>query len=162
MHSRITVAGCGAMGLPMAVALRAAGFDAYGFDIRPITEFPDFSDYMLPTLDGLRTDDTLLVVVRNQHQINDICFNENAVFKKNNYPHTLIISSTVSPRYIQELQQKLPADVDLIDAPMSGAPIAARECNLSFMIGGSETSVTTLMPAFNSMGTSIFLSLIHI
>lgn len=156
MFSRIIVAGCGAMGLPMAVALRSVGFDTYGFDVRPMAEFPDFHEHMLPALDGLRTDDTLLVVVRNQHQINDICFAENAVYKKNDYPRTLIVSSTVSPRYIHDLQQQLPGDVDLIDAPMSGAPIAARECNLSFMIGGSQTGVTSLMPAFEAMGTNIF------
>lgn len=156
MLSRIIVAGCGAMGLPMAMALKSADFDVFGYDVRPIAEFPDFREHMLASLQGLRSDDTLLLVVRDQQQISDICFGEIAVFRQNDYPHTLVISSTVSPRYISELKQQLPDDVELIDAPMSGAPIAARECNLSFMLGGNETAIKQLMPALQCMGTNIF------
>lgn len=156
MLSRIIVAGCGAMGLPMAIALRSAGFDALGFDVRPKSEFPDFQQYMLDSLDGLHSDDILLIVVRDQYQIQDICFGDHAVYKKGSYPQRLIISSTVSPRYIESLHQHLPGDVNLIDAPMSGAPVAARQRNLSFMIGGEKSEVAALMPAFNAMGKNIF------
>ena len=156
MLSRIVMAGCGAMGLPMASALYASGFDTYGFDVRPPAEFPSFRQRMLTSLDELGGNDTLWLVVRDQHQINDICFEKFAVYNKTAYPQLLVVSSTISPKYIDELAKKLPADVMLIDAPMSGAPIAAIEKTLTFMVGGNTTTVGGLMPAFNAMGTNIY------
>lgn len=154
--SRIVMAGCGSMGLPMARALHTSGFATYGFDVRPIAEFPAFSDRMLPSLDDLSSDDTLWLVVRDQQQINDICFGKFAVYNKNYYPQLLVVSSTISPKFIDELAQKLPDDVTLIDAPMSGAPIAAIEKTLTFMVGGDTATIERLMPAFNAMGTNIY------
>ena len=142
------------MGLPMAVALHSVGFDCYGFDVRPSAEFPTFADRMLPSLNGLLAEDTLWVVVRDQYQIDDICFGEFAVFKQPDYPKLLVVSSTVSPKYIAKLKQSLPEDVTFVDAPMSGAPVAAIEKTLTFMIGGDESAVNQLMPAFNAMGTT--------
>ena len=115
------------MGLPMAEALRSAGFDCYGFDVRPLTEFPTFQDRMLHSLEGLGTEDTLWLVVRDQYQIDDICFGQFAVFKQNDYPKILVVSSTISPRFIAKLQKVLPDDVTLVDANLSGAPVAAIE-----------------------------------
>ena len=63
---RIIVAGCGRMGLPMTRALRAAGFDARGFDVKPRESFGDFAPHMVdaPTMVGEA--ETLITVVRDQ------------------------------------------------------------------------------------------------
>ena len=43
----VGVAGCGAMGLPMARRLVHAGFDVLGFDVRSVDEFGDFAPRMV-------------------------------------------------------------------------------------------------------------------
>lgn len=43
-NSVIGIAGCGAMGLPMAKSLIKSGFDTIGFDILPAAHFGGFSD----------------------------------------------------------------------------------------------------------------------
>ncbi|MEM6466302.1 MAG: NAD(P)-binding domain-containing protein, partial [Pseudomonadota bacterium] len=67
----------------------------------------------------------------------------------------VIISSTLSPKYVQELRTRVPAGLSLIDAPMSGAAIAAQEARLSFMLGGEAQDIEDAMPLFQAMGHSI-------
>lgn len=149
------VVGCGSMGLPMAIQLRKAGFDVNAFDVRPNEEFPGMETHMLGDLDGLNENSVLLIVVRDSEQIMDVCFDSQAVFARSVYPKTVVVSSTVSPRFIDVLRQRLPSDVELVDAPMSGAPYRADDGTLTFMIGGQQTVIDRLMPAFEVMGQDI-------
>lgn len=152
----VVVAGCGAMGLPMAQALYEAGFDTHGYDVRDKQEFTGFGHRMLENPLGRAADSCLLVVVRDQQQIIDLCFGKTGVYKQPCYPKTLVISSTVSPRFIDNLPKQLPDDVILIDAPMSGAPHSARDRTLTFMLGGPAAVVNRLMPLFDAMGKQCF------
>jgi 3-hydroxyisobutyrate dehydrogenase len=86
----------------------------------------------------------------------ELCFDRQALFKRAQYPKTLIVSSTLSPRFIPQLRSRLPGDVTLIDAPMSGAPHAARLRKLSFMLGGPDDALDGLMPLFHAMGQHVF------
>jgi 3-hydroxyisobutyrate dehydrogenase len=45
--------------------------------------------------------------------------------------------------------------VSAVDAPVSGGSIGAREARLSIMVGGDQTTVTNLMPLFETMGQTI-------
>lgn len=62
---KITVAGCGRMGLGMAKALKAAGFDGRGFDIRPASEFAEFADHMIDAETMRQETEILITVVRD-------------------------------------------------------------------------------------------------
>lgn len=143
------------MGLPMAQALAKANFDVIGYDVRPVSEFASFAERWA-SVAQLTACDVLLCVVRTQQQILDLCFERQAVFRSAEHPATLIVSSTVSPRFIAKLRQLLPASVELIDAPMSGAPFAAQQSSLSFMLGGGQAEVQRLMALFQAMGDKIF------
>jgi len=151
----IIVVGCGDMGLPMARQLVLAGFDVAGFDLRPANEFGDFESRMLPELKVDNPATVLLVVVRDAQQIRDVCFEQQALYSHDSYPRTLVISSTVSPRVITELRERLPVDVELIDAPMSGAIFSAEAGTLTFMLGGAKPEIDKLMPAFAAMGEKL-------
>jgi len=50
------------------------------------------------------------------------------------------------------LREKLPDNIALIDAPMSGAPLAAIAATLTFMLGGPKQVVDDLQPLFSAMG----------
>lgn len=153
----IGVAGCGSMGLPMAQALQDAGFEVWGFDVRPAIEFGSFQARMIedPAEFGRRVH-IVISVVRDVAQNIDLCFDRQALFAQSQYPRTLIVSSTITPRFIPTLRSRLPADVALVDAPMSGAPHAARLRKLSFMLGGPDDVLDPLMPLFHAMGQHVF------
>jgi len=149
----VGVLGCGRMGNPMAMALVNAGFEARGFDVRPASEMGDLAPYMSETIDefcsGLRV---AISVVRDIAQTEDALFDAQALLSKSPNLTHLVISSTLSPKYVKSLRDRVPAHIALVDAPMSGAAIAAEEARLSFMLGGD---VKPLMPLFEAMGKSI-------
>lgn len=153
----VGIAGCGTMGLPMAQALQDAGYEVWGLDVRPSNEFGSFESRMLedPADFGSRVD-VVISVVRDVAQSLELCFDRQALFTRTPYPKTLIVSSTLTPRFIPDLRGRLPADVILIDAPMSGAPHAARLRKLSFMLGGPDDALDQLMPLFDAMGQHVF------
>lgn len=150
----VGIAGCGRMGLPMARALRRGGVDVHGFDLRPVSEFGDFADRMIadPRSFAQRCQ-TVFTVVRDRKQTDDLLFDNQALLNGPNRIETLVISSTLSPRYLLALRERVPAGIDMVDAPMSGAAVAAEEARLSFMLGGAAESLDTLQPLLDRMGT---------
>jgi len=78
-----------------------------------------------------------------------------ALYTHPNPPKTLVISSTLSPRFLTAIQPRLPDGVLLMDAPMSGTGFRAVDGSLTFMVGGPEAVVEELMPAFQAMGSQI-------
>jgi 3-hydroxyisobutyrate dehydrogenase-like beta-hydroxyacid dehydrogenase len=148
----IGVAGCGRMGGPMLAALRDAGFDARGFDIRPPADFgalrPAMTDDADAFAEGLSI---LLTVVRDQAQTEDVLFGAQGFASRAPALETVVICSSLSPRYVRGLADRLPG-LRLVDAPMSGAAVAAQERRLSFMLGGEAADLDRLQPLFAAMG----------
>lgn len=150
------VAGCGRMGLPMAKALQNAGIETVGFDIRRGNDFGGLRMEFSPEV--FAHDLTVMfTVVRDEAQTSALLFDEQRVLDHAHALEYLVVSSTVSPRYIHEIRERVPAHVHLVDAPMSGAAIAAEEARLSFMIGGEDRIVDELMLHFAAMGSSFHL-----
>lgn len=144
------------MGAGMLRALRAGGFDAQGFDVRPPSEFGDLSANVTDDLTRIDPETAILIsVVRDIAQTEALLFDDQALTARLPYLGAVLISSTVSPRYITDLSHRLTCP--LIDAPMSGAQIAADEARLSFMLGGPEEEIEALMPLFQAMGRDIFV-----
>jgi 3-hydroxyisobutyrate dehydrogenase-like beta-hydroxyacid dehydrogenase len=154
---KITVAGCGDMGLPMAQALITAGFDVNGYDVRPLEDFDDFANNMIDDVHLIQQQtDILISIVRDEPQTLALLFDEQAVFSGEHHPSHLVISSTLSPNFITDLNAKLPSSVVLVDAPMSGAVMSAETATLTFMIGGCNSAKDHLKPLFEAMGKAVF------
>ncbi|MCF6444992.1 NAD(P)-binding domain-containing protein [Nereida sp. MMG025] len=132
----------------MLDALLAGGFDACGFDVRGI-DHPKISNDFRSFCQGL---EVCFVVVRDAAQCDDLLFGAQNIAKHASDLNTVVICSTLSPKYLMGLQSRLPGYVALIDAPMSGAQIAAQEKRLSFMTGGD---ITQIQPMLETMGGSI-------
>lgn len=153
---RIGVAGLGDMGLPMARNMRAAGFDVIGHDVRPAGDFASFGDaYIADPSAFAAASDILFSVVRDAAQTDALLFGDQAVLLGENKPAILVVCSTLSPRYIHALKDRLPAGIELVDAPMSGAPYSAEQAILTFMIGGRSEIVAFLDPLFRTMGRTV-------
>lgn len=141
------------MGAPMLGALLRAGCDARGLDIRPTSEFGDLSGHITTDVaqfgQGLKT---VLTVVRDIAQTEALLFGPDGLLAHAGALETLVISSTLSPRYCLQLRDRIPASVALIDAPMSGAQVKAKAGTLSFMLGGEDASLVQCAPLFDAMG----------
>lgn len=153
--TRVAVAGCGRMGLGMCRALVGAGFDAKGFDVRPASDYGAFAAHMLADADALKHHaEVLFTVVRDTTQTDDLLFDDQAVLVGETAVETLVVSSTLSPNYVKALADRVPEGIVLIDAPMSGAQVAADERRLSFMLGGDDAALDAIQPMLDAMGNS--------
>lgn len=152
----IGVAGCGAMGLPMAENMLAAGFAVWGFDVKTVDASDNLKNRMIsdPSAFAAKVD-TVISVVRDISETEALLFDDQAIMRPDDHPTTLVLSSTLSPRYIRDVASRMPNDVTVIDAPMSGAPYRARDGSLTFMVGGDADAVQVLMPAFEAMGEQV-------
>ncbi len=79
--------------------------------------------------------------------------NNNALLEKKNA--TILICSTLPTTYIVELKNKLPKNFILIDTPMSGSTIKAKEGSLTFMVGGNKNEIEYVMPLLNIVGDNV-------
>ena len=146
------------MGLGMARAMARAGIDVIGFDIRLASEFGDFAERMVPDPEEFVADrHVVLSVVRDIAQTEALLFDEQAILMRAPALRYLVVCSTLSPRYLADLGARLPSDLTMIDAPMSGAQVAADEARLSFMLGGSQDDLNQLMPMFQTMGRHLHI-----
>ena len=128
----------------MLAALRRAGFDARGFDIRDVGVGMDARAFCAEI-------DTLISVVRDADETDALLFDDQNVVAA---PHlrTIIVSSTLSPNYVRGLRARVPTHIRLIDAPMSGAQVKAEAGTLTFMLGGADDDLDAAMPLFDAMG----------
>jgi 3-hydroxyisobutyrate dehydrogenase-like beta-hydroxyacid dehydrogenase len=144
----IGIAGCGRMGRPMLGALRSMGLRAKGFDVVDLD-----SDWITTDAKRFSADlSTLITVVRDIEQTEDVLFNVQNFINSTPKLDRVIICSTLSPRYVRALRPRIPDQITLIDAPMSGAQIAAERAELSFMLGGETADLDDAQMLFASMG----------
>lgn len=65
---------------------------------------------------------------------------------------TFIEMGTMSPRHVVDLAARKPEGTQIIDAPVSGAPQAAKSGDLLIMAGCTEEVAGPFMPLFDAMG----------
>ncbi|MEL7125667.1 MAG: NAD(P)-binding domain-containing protein [Pseudomonadota bacterium] len=144
----IGVAGCGRMGGPMLDALRDGGTDAIGFDVVDKGAAHITTNVMAfaPRLG------TLISVVRDADQTDALLFDQQNLIGCAPNLTRIFLCSTLSPRYVTQLRARVPGHITLIDAPMSGAQIAAQNRALTFMLGGSDSDIADAIPLLALMG----------
>jgi 3-hydroxyisobutyrate dehydrogenase len=68
----------------------------------------------------------------------------------------VIDMSTISPAVTKNINDKLRAKgVKMLDAPVSGGSIGARDGTLSIMVGGDDETFKECLPIFEAMGKTI-------
>lgn len=141
------------MGRPMLEALVRAGTPATGFDIRQPSDYGRSASLMTNDPASFSQDlRTLFTVVRDATQTDELLFDAQGLVHRAESLETVIVCSTLSPRYVLGLRERVPESVSLVDAPMSGAAVAAREARLTFMLGGDDRDLDRLWPLFSAMG----------
>ncbi|MBI1415872.1 MAG: NAD-binding protein [Limimaricola sp.] len=144
----IGVAGCGRMGLGMLRCLRRANFSARGLDIRSGIG-PEVTTDAGTFATGLTT---LVTVVRDAEQTDAVLFGAQGIVARAPGLRHILVCSTLSPRYVLQLQDRVPTAITLIDAPMSGAQSGADAGTLSFMLGGDAAGLDAVQPLIDAMG----------
>ena len=155
LKEKIGLAGCGNMGLPMLKSMLSKNIDAKGYDIERKTSLLDLGkDFMTSKKKFLEDRNIIISVVRDASDTAELCQGNNGLFEQQSRK-VLIIASTLSPKFIMDLKRKAPKNITVIDAPMSGATIAANEATLTFMVGCENFFFNYIEPLLGLMGTRI-------
>ena len=155
LNEKIGLAGCGNMGLPMLNSMVVKNIDVKGYDI----ESKKFLSALGSNFEGCKKSfladrNIIISVVRDEEDTLELCEGDDGLFEQKS-KKILIISSTLSPRFLEDLKCKAPKNITMIDAPMSGATIAAREAKLTFMVGCEKKLFVYIAPLLGLMGKQI-------
>ena len=155
LKEKIGLAGCGNMGLPMLNAMLSKNIDAKGYDIERKTSLLSLGkDFVSSKKKFLDDRNIIISVVRDASDTLELCQGNNGLFEQQS-SKVLIIASTLSPKFVMDLKSKAPKNITIIDAPMSGATIAANEARLTFMVGCEKVFFNYIEPLLGLMGTRI-------
>lgn len=152
--------GLGEMGKAMAANLIKNGFHVAVCDVREetIIELTALGAVGAHSPKGVaeRTD-VVIVMVLDSLQVDSVLFGQSGLWQGIKNGSVLIISSTVSPKYCQKIEQKAKEKgVLVLDAAVSGSRIGAEEGTLAFMVGGGKAVFDSCYPIFQAMGKKIF------
>lgn len=155
LNLTIGIAGCGEMGLPMMEVLLKNRIKAFGHDIKERSNFSSIQGNFVEDKEKFFSQsDVIMFVVRDEQQTLSLIDGRGGIFESRN-PKTLLICSTLSPRFIKDLKCRAPKSITLIDSPMSGASTGARAAKLTFMVGSSSREFKFVSPLLKILGTNI-------
>lgn len=105
--------------------------------------------------------DVVFTIVGFPHDVRQVIAGEGGVFagfqSSNQAEGKIVVDMTTSePSLAEELAvQGEQVGVAVIDAPVSGGDIGARNAKLSIMVGGNQEAVKSVTPCFEIMGETI-------
>ena len=164
MAERIGFIGLGIMGRPMALNLLAAGLDLAVYARRPeaLTPLTDAGAraYASPAAVAEQAD-VVFTMLGDTADVEAVILGgggdaDRAVIAGAKPGSVVVDMSTISPSATRRIAARLAeAGVTLLDAPVSGGDIGAREGTLSIMVGGPDAAFARVRPLLQVMGRNI-------
>ncbi|MDP1571776.1 MAG: NAD(P)-dependent oxidoreductase [Vicinamibacterales bacterium] len=156
MSDPIGFIGLGAMGLPMARHLLAAGrpLVVHSRSRGPVDALvAEGARAAASPAEVARQARTIFTMLPDGPDVTQVLEGEHGVFAAM-APHTVIVdSSTIAPETARRLAARATAlGAVLLDAPVSGGEIGAIEGTLTFMVGGDAAALDAVRPLLAIMG----------
>lgn len=152
--------GLGIMGSAMAANLLKAGFKVIVWNRTAARAQPlvalgaTLADS--PADLAARKPDVICLNVTDTPDVEAVLFGERGLATKAAPGLIVVDHSTISPVATQDFAARLQQQgVTLLDAPVSGGDVGARNGTLSIMVGGPEEAFTRCRPLFEAMGKAI-------
>jgi putative dehydrogenase len=157
--NRLAFVGLGAMGLPMAGHLVAAGFSVHGYDIRAesraalVTMGGASAETLVQAAHGA---DALLLMVVNAAQAEDVLFARGAVDAL--APNGIVVlMATCPPGAVEAIAGRVSATGRrFVDAPVSGGVVGAKAAKLTIMAAAPASTLAAIRPILDALGDRIF------
>jgi 3-hydroxyisobutyrate dehydrogenase len=156
---RIGFIGLGIMGGAMSTNLLKTGF--------PLTVWNRTPEKMRPLLEAgakpvkspkevAERSDIVIDMVTDSKDVEEVLLGKEGVIHGAR-PGTIVVDmSTISPIVTREIAKKLgEKGIRMLDAPVSGGDIGARNATLSIMVGGDAEAYEECLPVFQAMGKTI-------
>jgi 2-hydroxy-3-oxopropionate reductase len=159
MTDSVGVIGVGALGEPVAALLLKAGFAVSVCDVRrePLERLAKLGARPCASAAQVaRHSDLVVSLVLDAAQTMEVVFGESGLLGEIRPGAILAIGSTLGPQPVRNIAQALaPRRAHLLDIPISGGLVAAREGRLSVMAGGAEPVLERAMPVLKVFARDI-------
>ena len=100
--------------------------------------------------------DIIISIVTDSKDVEEVLFGDNGVIHGIKPGMIVIDMSTISPIRTREMAAKFKEKgIKMLDAPVSGGDIGARNGTLSIMVGGDKDAFDEAVPVFQAMGKTI-------
>ena len=147
--------GLGQMGLPMAGRLLDAGHDLVVWNRTPDKASPlvERGAVLVDTpAEAARQAMAVFTMVSTPEALEEVVFGPGGLVEGMDEGHTLIEMSTVGPDVIRDLAERVPDDVDVIDAPVLGSVPQATDGTLKVFVGAAPDLAEEWMPVLEAFG----------
>ncbi len=156
---RIGFIGTGIMGRPMALNLIRAGHDLLVYGRR----FDTLEPLLVAGALGKGTPaevaegaDITITMLPDTHAVEEVILGERGAMMGAKPGSILVDMSSISPNATIEVAAKLAAQgIEMLDAPVSGGEVGARDGTLSIMVGGKSEVFERVRPLFEVLGRNI-------
>ena len=158
--NEIGILGLGKMGAPMAKHLRAKGYNVFGYD--PVDAARHGAAALGVTMldsprEVARACEVVIVVVGFDSEVEATVYGANGIVEAARPGLIVAIGSTVAPRYIQKLAERLRSQqMVLLDIPLARGEAAARAGKLLIYGAGEEAAFEACRPVFGAFASDIF------
>ena len=153
--------GIGVMGRPMATHLANAGHEVTIHDVnRAKAEEAALGQQTMRIADSpvevAKTSDIVITMLPSGKYVHEVTMGESGLIKGLK-PGSLLIDTSSSEAWLtrQTAATLKESQIDMIDAPVSGAESGAKAAELIFMVGGEITSVSRARPLLEIMGKRV-------
>ncbi|MFI7482664.1 NAD(P)-dependent oxidoreductase [Kocuria sp. M1R5S2] len=154
---RITFIGLGAIGLPMAGQLLAAGFEVTGVDPCPDQRAKAASRGVpveeIPV--SAAEADVVMCMVATPEQLRAVALGEGGLLRRMREDSALVVMSTVGPRAVREVADAAPPTVAVLDVPVTGGVARAVTGELSMFASGPPRTLEQVLPVLEAFGTLV-------
>ncbi|MCA9879757.1 MAG: 2-hydroxy-3-oxopropionate reductase [Thermomicrobiales bacterium] len=159
MTERIGFIGLGIMGRPMAQNLLQAGYDltVYNRSRGPVAELVAAGASAAESpQDVAERSDVVITMLPDSPEVEAVVAGPGGVLAGSRAGTLLIDMSTISPAVSRALAQVAEArGVGMLDAPVSGGDVGARQGTLSIMVGGRAEDFQRAAPIFAVLGKTV-------
>ncbi|MDR5699411.1 NAD(P)-dependent oxidoreductase [Agromyces aerolatus] len=151
----LTFVGIGAIGLPMAERLAAAGYDVTGVDPFPAARERAAAAGIqaVEAIGGAPAAELVVVMVATPAHLDELV--DQALAADAAAGRTWVVMSTVGPDAVTAAAERLTAaGARVVDAPVTGGVARARTGSLTIFASGDAADLATVTPALAHLGTA--------
>ncbi|UJQ21822.1 NAD(P)-dependent oxidoreductase [Pantoea agglomerans] len=157
----ICVIGLGSMGMGAAKSCLRAGLNTWGVDLNTAAlenlRQAGARDAQPSASAFAEQLDAVLLLVVNAQQVNAILFGEEGLAAKLRPGTVVMVSSTLSARDAQQIEQQLAQyQLLMLDAPVSGGAAKAASGEMTVMASGSDAAFTQLQSVLDAVAAKVY------
>ncbi len=159
MSEKVGFIGLGIMGKPMARNLMEAGYElvVYNRSREAVDELAEEgAEAAESPKEVAQACNIVITMLPNSPDVKEVLTGENGVFEGIEEGTLLADMSTISPVVTKELAREArEKGGGMLDAPVSGGDVGAKEGTLSIMVGGTEEDFERTKPLFDILGKTV-------